>query len=135
MQPGLFKKNAVLMEQDFVQCRLYEDLLEASGFDVYIAKSAMDALTKIRQEKQDIAIINTEIAEDKFIKKFVEKIKTEENSLPIIGISIYSKEKKQNIANILDNFLTKPFSIDTFMNAIDGCLEEGKNGCENSDYQ
>ena len=135
MQPGLFKKNAVLIEQDFVQCRLYEDLLEASGFDVYIAKSAMDALTKIRQEKQDIAIINTEIAEDKFIKKFVEKIKTEENSLPISGISIYSKEKKQNIANILDNFLTKPFSIDTFMNAIDGCLEEEKNGCENSDYQ
>lgn len=136
MQASLFKRNAILIEQNPMHCKLYGDILEANGFDVYIAKSVMDALIKIKERSQDLTIVNTEIVEEKFIQKFVMKIREEENSknMPIIGISIYSEEKKKNIAKILDDFLTKPFSIDTFIESVDRCVER-KDDNENFNYQ
>ncbi len=126
MQATLFKRNAVLVEQNPMHCRLYSDLLEANGFDVYVAKSVMDALMKIRDKAQDLAIVNTEIVEEKFIQKFIQNIKEEENSkdLPIIGISIYPEDKKKNIAKVVDSFLTKPFSLDRLIESIDSCIEK-----------
>ena len=126
MQATLFKRNAVLKEQNPMHCRLYSDLLEANGFDVYVAKSVMDALVKIRNKAQDLAIINTEIVEEKFIQKFIQNVKEEENSkdLPIIGISIYPEDKKKNVAKVVDSFLTKPFSLDRLIESVDSCIEK-----------
>ncbi len=125
MQATLFKRNAVLIEQNPMHCRLYSDLLEANGFEVYIAKSVMDALVKIRNKNQDLAIINTEIVEEKFVQKFIQNIKEDETSkaLPIIGISIYPKDKKKNVAKAVDSFLTKPFSLDKLVESIENCIE------------
>ncbi|MCR4623552.1 MAG: response regulator [Alphaproteobacteria bacterium] len=126
----------MLVEQNPMHCRLYSDLLEANGFDVYVAKSVMDALVKIREKAQDLILINTEIVEEKFIQKFIHNVRNEEISknTPIIGISIYGETKKKNIAEIVDSFLTKPFSLDRLMESIDGCIE-GPNDTESSNYQ
>ena len=127
MQASLFRRNAVLIEQNPIQCRLYEDVLDANGFDVYVAKSVIDALIKAKEQRQDIVILNTEISDEKFILKFIRKLKElDENVPPIIGLSIYPKEKKQNVACVLDNFLTKPFSIDKFIDFVDNCIEGEK---------
>jgi len=132
MQSTLFKKSAVLIEKSPLHSRLYEDVLIANGFDVYIAKSAMDGLIKIKEAEQDLAIINTEIAEESFIEKLTSKMKAERASrfMPIIGLSIYKKENKKKIAKILDDFLTKPFSIDTLIESIFTCIESKINGCK-----
>ena len=131
MQTTLFRKSAVLIDQNPLQCKLYEDVLNANGFDVYVAKSTMDGLVKIKEKKQDITVINTEIAEENYIKRFVSKIKTEDVSqeMPILGVSIYSKECKKNIAHILDDFLTKPLSIDKFMESVFCSIEKKLDGC------
>ena len=136
MQASLFKKNAVLVEQNPMHCRLYGDLLEANGFDVYIAKSVMDALVKIREQNQDLALINMEIVEEKFIQKFIQNIKSEDCSkdMTLIGISIYPEEKKKNIAKFVDSFLTKPFSLDKLTESIDQCIERN-NDTEGVNYQ
>ncbi len=133
MQASLFRKSAVLIEQNPQQGKLYEDVLNANGFDVYVAKSAMDGLQKIKEKKQDLTVINTEIAEENYMKRFIEKVKTEETStdMPIVGLSIYNAECKKNIAQVLDAFLTKPLSIDKFMESVFGCIEKKVNGCEN----
>lgn len=136
MQTSLFRKTAMLIEHNPVHCRLYEDILEANGFEVYTAKSVMDALLKIKDKTQDLTVVNTEIAGEQFLQKFISNVKGEERTknMPIIGISMYSKEKKKNVAKILDGFLTKPFSIDTFVESISKCIE-GKNGTEDTNYQ
>lgn len=122
MQTSLFKKNAILIEQNPIQCRLYEDVLDANGFEVYVAKSVVDAISKSKEQRQDVVIINTEIADEKFILKFVQKLKEQDNEAPsIVGLSIYPKEKKAALAQTLNNFLTKPFSIDKFIDFVDNC--------------
>jgi DNA-binding response OmpR family regulator len=132
MQTNLFKKSAVLIETNLLHCKLYEDVLSASGFDVYVAKSAMDGLIKVKETKQDLAVINTEIAEEYFVEKLISKMKTERASslMPVVGLSAYALECKKNIAQILDVFLTKPISIDKFIESVFICIENKINGCQ-----
>ena len=136
MQASLFRRNAVLVEQNPMHCRLYGDLLEANGFDVYVAKSVMDALMKIREKEQDLVLINTEIVEEKFIQKFIQNIREEKNTkeLSIIGISIYPEDKKKSVSESVDSFLTKPFSLDRLLESIGRCIED-TDDTESSDYQ
>jgi DNA-binding response OmpR family regulator len=132
MQANLFKKSAVLIERNLLHCKLYEDVLTANGFDVYVAKSAMDGLIKVKETKQDLAVINTEIAEESFVEKLISKMKSEKASdfMPIIGLSSYNLDCKKNIAKTLDAFLTKPVSIDKFIESIFVSIENRFNGCE-----
>ncbi|GHU14761.1 hypothetical protein FACS189449_11890 [Alphaproteobacteria bacterium] len=134
MQTALFKKTAILMEQNSIQSNLYRDILSANGFDVYVAKSAMDGLIKIKEKPQDLAIINVEIAEESFIEKLINKIRSENTAkfMPIIGLSIYNQENKRNMLKNLDAFLTKPISIDRFIESVFVCIEKKHNGSENS---
>jgi CheY-like chemotaxis protein len=131
MQANLFKKSAVLIERNSLHCKLYEDVLTANGFDVYTAKSAMDGLMKVKETKQDLAVINTEIAEESFMEKLIAKMQSERASklMPIVGLSSYSMECKKNIAKMLDAFLTKPISIDKFMESVFLCIEHKVDGC------
>lgn len=129
MQENLFKKNAILVESDFLQNKLYNDILDSNGFDVFSAKSAMEGLQKIKESEYDLAVINIDIGEELFVEKLLKKIRFERSELPIVGLSIYEQEKKKNIAKVMNKFLTKPFSIDTFIECVVLCVE---NGCANS---
>lgn len=137
MQAALFKKSAVLIEQDPVQHRLYEDVLSANGFDVYTAKSAMNGLEKIKEQAYDVAVINTEIAEEPFLEKLINKMQAEPFAkfMPIVGLSIYNEKNKKNVTKNLDAFLTKPFSTDRFIECIFKCIEKKNNGSENTPDQ
>ena len=63
------------------------------------------------------------------MEKLINKIRSECSELPIVGLSIYEQEKKKNISKAVNKFLTKPFSIDTFVECVVMCVE---NGCSNS---
>jgi DNA-binding NtrC family response regulator len=137
MQTVLFKKNAILLEQDSLQRRLYGDILNANGFEVYFARSVMDGLIKIKEDGYDLAVIDTESADESFMEKFVKKVQCEQASkfMPVIGISIYSEEVKKNIVKMLDAFLTKPFSIDKFIECVFKCIEKKNNAGKDSSSQ
>lgn len=134
MQATLFKKNAILVEQDPIQYTLYCDILNANGFEVYGTKSVLDTLTKLKEKPYDLMVINTELAEESFLKKIIEKIRLEKNStfMSIVGISIHKEKNKKNFIKILDIFLTKPLSIDRFIECVFNSVEMKSNGCKNS---
>ena len=89
----------------------------------------MIILLTIKENEYDLAVINVDIGEELFVEKLLHKIRSERSILPIVGLSIYEQEKKKNIAKAVNKFLTKPFSIDTFIDSVVVCVE---NGCANS---
>ena len=135
MQTNLFMKSAVLVEQNPIQGQLYKDVLNANGFDVNLVNSITEGIVQIKENPQDLAVINTEIANDTFIEKFVQTVRTlqsdSQKQTPIIGLSIYKENNKKDVAKIFDAFLTKPISIDKFMESVYGCIEN-KNDCQSS---
>ncbi|MDR1361797.1 MAG: hypothetical protein LBJ16_01110 [Holosporaceae bacterium] len=134
MQTALFRKTAVLIEQNSVQSILYGDVLGANGFDVRITKSAMEGLIIIKENACDLVVINLEIAEESFVEKLVQKIRGEKNAefMAIVGLSIYNHESKKNILKNIDALLTKPVSIDTFIGSVLLGIENKYHGSKNS---
>ncbi|MDR3180222.1 MAG: hypothetical protein LBT70_05000 [Holosporaceae bacterium] len=133
MQTALFKKTAVLMEQNAVQCSLYKDTLIASGFDVSVAKTPLEGLLQIKEKPCDLMVINVEIAEESFLEKLIHKMQCEKATkfMPIIGLSIYDKENKKNMLKNLDAFLIKPISIDRFIETVQVCIEKKHDDSQN----
>ena len=134
MQATLFKKNAILIEQDQAQYRLYCDILSANGFEVWSAKSIIDSVNKIREKAYDLMVINTEIAEESFLEKVIAKIREEKHSqfMPIVGISLHKEKSKKNITKMLDAFLTKPLLIDKFIECVFNSVEIKSSGCKST---
>ena len=113
MQTNLFMKSAVLVEQNPIQGRLYRDVLNANGFEVDLAQSITDGIMKIKEHPQDVAIINTEIASEPFIEKFIQAVqnmqeKSGRKQTPVIGLSIYKEENKKNLSKITRLFSKVP---------------------------
>ncbi|MDR1335147.1 MAG: hypothetical protein LBJ19_02675 [Holosporaceae bacterium] len=133
MQTDLFKKTAILVEQHSLQSKLYKDILTANGFDVSVTGSAIDGFKQIKSGKHDLVVINTEIVEEAFLEKLINKIHENQSTKPmsIVGLSIYNRECKKNISRIMDAFLTKPLSVDKFMESVFMCIENKNNGCKN----
>lgn len=129
VQENLFKREALLIENDFLQSKLYRDILDFNNFEVSLVKSGVDGLRKIREKKYDVAIMNVDIGQEPFVEKLLQKVHEESPFLPIIGLSIYESRSKKSVSALLNKFLTKPFSIDTLIECVVVCVE---NGCENS---
>lgn len=131
MQADLFKKSAVLLEQNLIEANLFKDILVANGFDVYISKSPMDALVKLREKEQDLLVLDMEVAGRSFIEKFLQNVRKEKNCerMSVVGVSIYPKEEHKESAEELDACLVKPFSIDAFVEAIFQSIEK-RTHCE-----
>lgn len=125
MQTSLFRRSALLVENHPRQELLYRDVLAANGFDVFSTKSPMESLLQLKASKTDIFIINTEVAGETFLEKFLLKVRSDQanDTMPIIGLSLYSYDQKTRIKNYLDSILTKPVSTDTFIEKIFKCLE------------
>lgn len=129
MQENLFKRKALIIENDFLKRILYHDVLCANNFEVSLVKSALDGLKNIRDKDYDVIIMNIDIGQPSFVSRVLQKIRAEKPEIPIMGLSIYEQENKKNIAMLLNKFLTKPFSIDILVKCVVVCAE---NGCENS---
>lgn len=129
MQENLFKKDALLIEGDFLMKVLFTDILDVNGFKTVYVKSPLEGLQKVKEKDFDLVVINVDTGQEAFIEKLLSKIRQERPHLPIIGLSIYEQNNKKNIVKLLDGFLTKPFSIDTFTECVVVCVE---NGSENS---
>lgn len=126
MQANLFRKSAVLIEPNFVEAELYKDIMSANGFDVYVAKSPMDALVKLREKNQDLFLLNMEVAGTSFLEKFLRNVRKEKNCAitTIVGMSIYRPEDRRTPPKELDACLTKPCAIDALVNTIFDCIEK-----------
>lgn len=126
MQADLFKKPAVLLEQNSIEASLFKDILAANGFDVYTAKSPMDALVKLREKEQDLLVLDMEAAGRPFIEKFLQNVRKEKTcgQTALVGVSIYPKEEHKKLLEELDACLIKPFSIDAFIGAVFESIEK-----------
>jgi len=132
MQTDLFKKIAILIEQNPVETVLYSDTLAANGFEVFVTSSPMEAFVKLREEEVDLILIDIANSSQNFVDKFIKNIRKEKKCefTTIIGLSLYSAIDEKNMYLGMDMCLTKPCSIDMLIESVFSCIENKRNGGE-----
>ena len=87
----------LLVEDDANQALLYQQELEADGYDVVLATNGREAIQKVEEDKPDLIVMDVSMPGMDGIEA-MGRILSEHNTLPVILNTAYSSYK--------DNFLS-----------------------------
>lgn len=113
-------KNKVLIIDDETEiCLLLSTMLKSKGYNTAIANSLQDGASKINSEKPDVVILDVNFPGGEGFD-LVPQIK-EETQAKIIMITARDGKRELDLAKSLkvDDFLRKPFSNKTILNAVE----------------
>ena len=107
---------------------LLQDALRMNGYETISAIHGMEALRLIREEKPDLVILDINMPNlDGF--EVIEKIRNENNNIPIIILTARDKKDDKSIGFSLgaDDFVTKPFGLEELLMRVAAVLRRSKN--------
>ena len=120
------KKKILIVEDNELNMRLFNDLLEAHGYEIIQARQGIEALKQARQHLPDLILMDIQLPEisglevTKWIKED-EELKT----IPVIAVTAFAmKGDEQRIRESgCEGYIAKPISIGSFLETVKKQLE------------
>ncbi len=120
------KKKILIVEDNELNMRLFNDLLEAQGYEIIQARQGIEALKQARQHLPDLILMDIQLPEisglevTKWIKED-EELKT----IPVIAVTAFAmKGDEQRIRESgCEGYIAKPISIGSFLETVKKQLE------------
>lgn len=126
MQNGVTGQCAVhkvlIVEDNELNMRLFNDLLEAHGYKPLQAKNGREAMAMARLHRPDLILMDIQLPEMSGLE-VTERLKADEElrRIPIIAVTAFAMkgdEEKVRRAGC-DGYMTKPISLGSFIQAIE----------------
>jgi len=103
-------KKILLVEDERPMAQMYKDKFVEAGFDVVLAFTASEAITKVKKEKPDLVVLDILLPTDNGIS-FLAKLRKEVEvaKIPVVALSNYDepKTKKEAFKLGVKNYLLK----------------------------
>src|SRR3984893_13129361 len=116
--PEPMPKTVLIVEDNELNMKLFNDLLEAHGYFTLQTKDGVEALRMARTHRPDLILMDIQLPEVSGLE-VTEWLKEDDDlrSIPIIGVPVFAiKGDKQKIGEAACNpFFAKPISVASFM--------------------
>jgi len=115
-------KTVLIVEDNELNLKLLNDLLEFHGYSVVTTRSGEAALELARQHRPDVILMDIQLPDISGMEA-TRRIKADEGTrtIPIIAVTAFAMPGDE--ANILgsgcDAYVSKPFNITEFLKLID----------------
>ena len=114
-------KTVMIVEDNELNMKLFNDLLEAKGYSTIQTRNGMEALELARQHKPDLILMDIQLPEVSGLE--VTKWLKEENELhaiPVIAVTAFAmKGDEERIRQGgCEAYISKPISVNTFLETI-----------------
>jgi two-component system cell cycle response regulator DivK len=124
---GAPQKRVLIVEDNELNMKLFNDLLEANGYAVIQTRDGLSALDLARQHMPDLILMDIQLPEVSGIE--VTKWLKEDDSLkhiPVIAVTAFAmKGDEQKIREGgCEAYISKPISVVSFLQTIDGFLKQ-----------
>jgi two-component system cell cycle response regulator DivK len=124
---GATQKRVLIVEDNELNMKLFNDLLEANGYGVIQTRDGLSALDLARQHMPDLILMDIQLPEVSGIE--VTKWLKEDDSLrhiPVIAVTAFAmKGDEQKIREGgCEAYISKPISVVSFLQTIDGFLKQ-----------
>jgi len=123
------KKKVLIVEDNELNMKLFNDLLEAQGYEVVQTRDGLSALELTRQHMPDLILMDIQLPEVSGIE--VTKWLKEDDELkdiPVVAVTAFAM--KGDEAKIREGgceaYISKPISVVGFLQTIDGFLKVEK---------
>ncbi|MDH3741196.1 MAG: response regulator [Hyphomicrobiales bacterium] len=120
-------KTVLIVEDNELNMKLFNDLLEAHGYRVLQTREGLSALDIAREHKPDLILMDIQLPEVSGIE--VTKWLKEDDTLcniPVIAVTAFAmKGDEEKIREGgCEAYISKPISVASFLQTIDGFLKD-----------
>ena len=121
-------KTVMIVEDNELNMKLFNDLLEAKGYSTIQTRNGMEALELARQHKPDLILMDIQLPEVSGLE--VTKWLKEENELhaiPVIAVTAFAmKGDEERIRQGgCEAYLSKPISVGKFIETVKTFIGDG----------
>lgn len=118
-------QRVLIVEDNELNLKLFQDLLEASGLTILSTRNGADALRVAKQERPDLIVMDIQLPEMSGLE-VTERIKSDPDLSPIPVIAVTAFAMKGDEERIraagCEAYLSKPISIDNFITTVKSFL-------------
>jgi two-component system, cell cycle response regulator DivK len=126
MQSGITDQGAgrkvLIVEDNVLNMKLFNDLLEAHGYTVFQAMDGLEALRLAGQHRPDLILMDIQLPEVSGLE-VTKRLKADEElrTIPVVAITAFAmKGDEEKIRQAgCDGYLTKPISIAGFLQVVE----------------
>jgi two-component system, cell cycle response regulator DivK len=119
---GVLDKTVLVIEDNFLNMKLFHDLLEMGGYNVLEAKSGMEGWRMARAQHPDLILMDIHLPDVSGIE-VTKWLKGDEilKSIPVIAITAFAMagEEEKIRAGGCDAYIVKPISLPNFLQTIE----------------
>ncbi len=114
-------KTVLIVEDNELNMKLFNDLLEAHGFSTILTRDGMDALRLARENLPDLIIMDIQLPEVSGLE-VTRMLKADEGlkSIPVIAVTAFAMkgdEEKIREGGCQD-YIAKPISVENFLSTV-----------------
>ncbi len=118
-------KTILVVEDDYLNMKLFCDLIEAHGYRAIPARSGAEALDVIFAHDLDLILLDIQLPDISGLE-VMRRIKKDSatKSIPIVAVTAFAtaKDSKRILGAGCDECLTKPISVDRLVSAVNRFL-------------
>ena len=115
------KKTVLIVEDNELNMKLFNDLLRANGYHTLLMRNGHDALDALRSERPDLIIMDIQLPEISGLE-VTKKIKQDESikHIPVIAVTAFAmKGDEERIRQGgCEAYVSKPISVPKFLETI-----------------
>ena len=121
-----YMKKILIVEDNELNMKLFNDLLETSGYETRQTREGLKAISIARKFLPDLILMDIQLPEVSGLE-VAKWIKDDDNlsNIPIVAITAFAMKGDQE--RILDGgceaYLSKPISISTFLDTIGNLIK------------
>ena len=118
-------KKVLIVEDNELNMKLFNDLLEAQGYDILQTKDGMEALKMAREHEPDLILMDIQLPEVSSLE-VTKWLKEDETlrSIPVIAVTAFAmKGDEEKIRQGgCEAYISKPISVPQFLETVKSYL-------------
>lgn len=123
------KKKVLIVEDNELNMKLFNDLLEVKGYEVIQTRSGLHALDLAKEHRPDLILMDIQLPEVSGLE-VTKWIKEDESiaSIPVIAVTAFAmKGDEERIRQGgCEAYISKPISVATFIKTIQYYIGDGE---------
>ena len=120
-------KRVMIVEDNELNMKLFNDLLEAQGYETIQTKNGLDAINLAKEHEPDLILMDIQLPEISGLE-VTKQIKEDENlrRIPVIAVTAFAmKGDEERIRQGgCEAYISKPISVMSFLQTVKSYLED-----------
>jgi len=122
----MIQKSILLVEDDFLNRRLYKKSLSEIGYAIYEVKNTAEAKEVLQNESVHLVILDINLGEEDSDGIELAQYIREKHNIPFIYLTAYNNSEviSRAIATTPNSYLTKPFKIVDLITSVELAIRQ-----------